>query len=389
MFSSRFHWDLRPNRLAQLLREKRRAGSVILDLTESNPTRAGFHYDSEIIQALAAPEALIYDPQPAGLLSAREAVCRHYAAAGHTVEPERVLLTASTSEAYAYLFKLLADPGDEVLVPRPSYPLFEFLATMESLRVVHYPLVYEGVWSLDCSVLPEVVTPSTRAIVLVNPNNPTGSFLKSIEYKGLIDMCQDRKLALIVDEVFASYAFADDPRRVPTLANAADVLTFSLGGLSKAAGLPQMKLAWIVIAGPPEARARAQEKLELIADTYLSVSTPIQHAVPRLLDLGQAVQKQIAQRVRVNLEVLRSAVTPASGCRVLNVEGGWYATLQVPRIRSEEDLVLELLAEDDVLVQPGFFYDFESEAFLVLSLLTELITFREGCRRLLARAERG
>ena len=388
MFSDRFHWDLEPNRLARLLRDKRRAGIPVLDLTESNPTRAGLSYPREIVDSLADPRALAYHPQPCGSIEAREAVCRYYADRGHAVEPDRVLLTASTSEAYAYLFKLLTNPGDEVLAPRPSYPLFEFLAAMESLRVAPYPLVYHGGWSIDCEALAAAVTDRTRAIILVNPNNPTGSFLKRDELRFLIGLCQARGLALISDEVFADYAFAADASRVSTLASSSETLAFSMSGLSKIAGLPQMKLGWIVIAGPARVRTEAQEKLELIADTYLSVGTPVQHAAPRLLELGQAVQAQIASRVRGNLDLLRAAIGAESACRVLAVEGGWCATLQVPRIRKEEEWALELLGEDNVLVQPGFFYDFESEAFLVVSLLTEPEMFREGCGRLLARVDR-
>lgn len=387
MFSSRFHWDLHPNRLTRLLAEKRRAGAAVLDLTESNPTRAGIAYPAEIVEALADPRALVYDPEAAGSLEARAAVCRYYAEAGCEVTPERVLLTASTSEAYAYLFKLLADPGDEVLVPRPSYPLFEFLAAMESLRVVPYPLVYHGGWSMDCHALAAAVTERTRAIVLVNPNNPTGSFLKRAELDWLADLCRARGLALISDEVFTDYAFAPDDERVRTLAGIADVPAFAMSGLSKIAGLPQVKLGWIVVAGA-EATQR-MERLELIADTYLSVGTPVQCAAPRLFELGKDVRAQIANRARANLDFLRAAVTPESACRVLAVEGGWYATLQVPRIRREEDWALELLEHDCVLVQPGFFYDFESEAYLVLSLLTVPAIFREGCGRLLRRVEQG
>jgi alanine-synthesizing transaminase len=383
MFSSRFHWDLSPNRLTRLLQQKCHAGDRILDLTESNPTRAGFSYPEEIVEALADPRALRYDPQPAGSLPTREAVCRYYAEAGHTVAPDQVLLTASTSEAYQYLFKLLADPGDEVMVPRPSYPLFEFLATMESLRVVSYPLIYNGGWAIDCDALATAVTRRTRAIVLVNPNNPTGSFFKRDELRFL----QSLGLPLISDEVFADYAFAEDPNRVRTLAATTESLAFSMSGLSKIAGLPQMKLGWIAIAGPAAARTEAKDKLEWIADTYLSVSTPMQQAAPRLLELGKGIQSQIAARVCANLAWLESAIAADSPCRTLAVEGGWYATLQVPRIRREEEWALELLAEDHVLVQPGFFFDFESEALLVLSLLTEPAVFREGCRRLLARAQ--
>jgi alanine-synthesizing transaminase len=383
MFSSRFHWDPAPNRLTRLLAEKRAAGTAVLDLTESNPTRAGLVYPEEIVAALADPRALRYDPQPAGSLTARAAVCRYYAETGCAIEPDRVLLTASTSEAYQYIFKLLADPGDEVLAPRPSYPLFEFLAAMESLRVVSYPLVYHGGWSIDCDALAAAVTERTRAIVIVNPNNPTGSFLKRDELRFL----QSLGLPLISDEVFADYAFAADPHRVRTLAGAAESLAFSMSGLSKIAGLPQMKLGWIVISGPAAARTEAKDKLEWIADTYLSVSTPVQQAAPRLLELGKGIQRQIAARVRANLAWLQSAIPADSPCRILSLEGGWYATLQVPRICREEEWALELLEKDNVLVQPGFFFDFDSEAFLVLSLLTAAHTFQEGCRRLLARVD--
>jgi len=335
------------------------------------------------VEALADPRALRYDPQPAGALAAREAVCRYYAETGYAVEPEQVLLTASTSEAYAYLFKLLADPGDEVLVPRPSYPLFEYLASMESLRVGPYPLVYHGGWSIDCDALAAAITERTRAIVLVNPNNPTGSFVKREELRFL----QSLEVPLVSDEVFADYAFGEDANRARSLAGITDCLAFSMSGLSKIAGLPQMKLGWIVISGPSAARAEAREKLDWIADTYLSVSTPVQQAAPRLLELGKRMQAQIAVRTRANWAWIESAISTDSPCRLLALEGGWYATLQVPRIRREEEWALELLEKDDVLVQPGYFYDFESEAFLVLSLLTKPEIFREGCGRLLARVD--
>ena len=384
-FSSRLHWDLRPNRLSALLDERRRAGARVLDLTESNPTRAALPYPArEILEPLARPPALVYDPTPAGLPAAREAVCAYYAGHGQAVTPDRVLLTASTSEAYAYLFKLLADPGDEVLVPRPSYPLFEFLATLESVRVASYPLVYHGGWTIDLDALERAITERTRAIVLVNPNNPTGSFVKRDELDALVRLARDRECALISDEVFADYAFAPDPRRVATLAGVRDAPAFSMSGLSKVAGLPQMKLGWIVASGPEAPRREAMARLELIADTYLSVATPVQWAAPALLEAGAAVRGAIAQRTRDNLDYFRAAVAREPSFRVLAVEGGWYAILQVPRTRTEEEWVLELLADRDVLVQPGFFYDFESEAFLVVSLLAPPEVFREGVNRIVA-----
>jgi len=378
-FSSRFHWDMRPNALSEMLARKRGDGEPVLDLTESNPTRAGLLYPHEIVDALADPRSLVYDPHPAGLAAAREAVAAYYG----DVPPERILLTASTSEGYAYLFKLLAEPGDEVLVPRPSYPLFEFLAAMESVKVGHYPLVYDGRWSIDFDALARAVGPRTRAVVVVNPNNPTGSYLKRAELARLLEICTERGLALISDEVFADYAHADDPERVRTVARVTEAPAFAMSGLSKIAGLPQMKLGWIVAAGPDGPRHAAFERLEWIADTYLSVATPVQHAAARLLAAGAGVRRQISERVLANLQWFRAALGGHSPFQILDVEGGWYCTVRVPRTRSEEAWALELLGRAGVLVQPGFFYDFDSEAFLVVSLLTPPDAFREGIRRLI------
>jgi alanine-synthesizing transaminase len=384
-FSSRLHWDLRPNRLAQALDAKHRAGVKILDLTQSNPTRAGLAYPSgAILGAFADTRSLVYQPKPAGLLAAREAVAGYYAARGQAVEPSRILLTTSTSESYAWLFKLLADPGDEILVPRPSYPLFEFLAQMESVHVKHYPLIYNDSWSIDTEALAAAISGRTRAIVLVNPNNPTGSFVKRCELDVLVPLCAEQGIVLIADEVFADYAFGPDAERVSSLAHIDEMLAFCLSGLSKIAGLPQMKLGWIVIGGPAAQRIQATDKLELIADTYLSVGTPVQHALPKLLAAGENVRQQIADRVHENLQHLRAAIGDHSPAQVLRVEGGWYATLRVPRTKTEEQWCLDLLEHQDVLVQPGFFYDFEAEAYLVLSLLTEAQTFREGVERIVA-----
>jgi aspartate/methionine/tyrosine aminotransferase len=383
MFSSRFHWDPRPNRLALALAARRAAGAPILDLTESNPTHAGLHYPPEIVAAFADPRMLAYDPAPAGMPAARDAVSAYYTARGLRVAPAHVLLTASTSEAYCYLFKLLTDPGGEVLVPSPSYPLFEFLADMESVAVRPYPLEYHGAWRIDIAALEAALTPRTRAIILVNPNNPTGSYVKRAELGMLTSLCAARGIALISDEVFADYALTEDPERVSSLAGVEECLAFSMSGLSKVAGLPQMKLGWIVAAGPPALRSEALEKLEWIADTYLSVSTPVQCAAPALLAAAETVQRQIRERSAANLAFARAALDD-SAANILAVEGGWYITLQVPRIRSEEEWTLRLLEHDGVLVQPGFFYDFESEAFLVVSLLTAPGIFREGLPRIAA-----
>ncbi|HEY2014895.1 MAG TPA: pyridoxal phosphate-dependent aminotransferase [Bryobacteraceae bacterium] len=379
MFSARFHWDLRPNRVSQAIEARRRAGAPILDLTESNPTRAALLYPPEIVTAFEDPRMLLYHPAPAGVSEARQAVSAYYTARGHHVDPARILLTASTSEAYAYLFKLLCNPGDHVLVPQPSYPLFEFLADMESVAVGQYPLVYHGEWSIDLDALAAGITERTRAIVLVNPNNPTGSYVKRAELDALVRLCASRQVALISDEVFSDYAFRPDTARVSTLVDVEDCLAFSMSGLSKIAGLPQMKLGWIVASGPETLRQEALEKLEWIADTYLSVSTPVQCAAPRLLHAGDAVQRQIRQRTAANLAVSRQALA-GTAANILAVEGGWYITVQAPQMRSEEEWTLELLGLG-VLVQPGFFFDFHSEAFLVVSLLTPSEVFHEGVAR--------
>ena len=387
MFSSRLAWDTRPNRISEALHARRERGGEVLDLTESNPTRAGLLAApaEEIAAALAVPRAAFYEPTPEGAPEARAAVSAYYAARGVTVEPDRILLTASTSESYAWLFKLLANPGDEVLVPRPSYPLFEFLASLECVRVVHYPLLYHDGWQLDFGALESLLGPRTRAIVLVNPNNPTGSFLKRAEWTRLVELCRRHSLAVICDEVFADFAFEPDENRVATLASGGDVLTFSLSGLSKVCGLPQMKLGWMVVSGPDPQRREALDRLSLIADTYLSVGTPVQLAAPRLLSLAAQFQDALRTRLRDNLTLLRACVAAHPDVRLLAVEGGWYATLRLPRVRSEEEWVLALL-DRGVLAQPGFFYDFESEAYLILSLLPPPETFAPGCRRLFASA---
>ena len=385
VLSSRLNWSVRANRISALLAEKHRAGAPVLDLTESNPTRVGLAYpQAEILAALADATTLRYRPSPRGLDSARAAVAAYYRDRGTQIPDRSVLLTSSTSEAYAYLFKLLANPGDEILSPRPSYPLFEFLAGLESVRIRQYPLRYDGVWHVDFDALEQAITPRTRGIVVVNPNNPTGSFLKRAELDRLDTLAVERGLAVLSDEVFRDYAFNEDTDRVSTLtgellSDRPRALTFSMSGLSKIAGLPQMKLGWIVASGPN--RDQVMDALELIADTYLSVSTPVQVALPRLLALSGGILEQIRERTASNLALLREAVHNSTAT-LLRAEGGWYAVLQMPRIRTEEEWTLKLLDEYGVLVQPGFFFDFESEAFLVLSLLPEPATFAEGVARL-------
>lgn len=354
MFSRRLNWRAHDNALSQALAQHKPR----LDLTASNPTACGLDIPAEIAASFDSPEALRYKPDPRGLESARRAIGLG----------EHSLLAASTSEAYAWLFKLLCDPGDEVLVPRPSYPLFEFLGQLECVNVRQYSLRYAEGWWLDFESLASSITPRTRAILFVHPNNPTGQFLKQQELDQLAALCAEKQIALISDEVFAEYPLADDPARCATLGDNGRCLTFVLGGLSKTAGLPQMKIAWLTASGP--GAADAARALELIADTYLSVSTPVQLAVPKLLQHGASIRTQIQQRTRANLARVRRDA--------LHVEGGWYAILSAPRARSEDEWAIALLKEHGVLTQPGYFYDFESDGWLVISLLTPEADFEAG-----------
>jgi len=388
-FSSRFKWNLQSNRLNLLLEEKRRRGEKIFDLTESNPTAAGLNYPADdILLALAQPAALRYEPHPRGLLPVREAVSGYYRQRGYEIDVDRIHLTTSTSEAYAFLFKLLADSGHNILVPQPSYPLFDFLAGFENVELVPYQLVYhKEEWRVDFDSMAGGINQKTRAIILVNPNNPTGSFIKRDELPKLIQLCADHHLTLIVDEVFSDYIFSSSSGSVETLLEVAEVLTFVMSGLSKILGLPQMKLGWIVANGPDALRRQAQEYLDLLADTYLSVSTPIQHAAPQWLKLKSSLQNQIAARVQANLAFLQTRLASHSRCRLLDAEGGWYAVLEIFDSIPEEEFILSLLEKDNVLAHPGYFFDFQKEGFLVLSLLPPPEIFHEGVQRLLVRLQ--
>jgi alanine-synthesizing transaminase len=384
MFSERTSWDLRTNRLAERVAAKRAAGVPILDLTLSNPTLAGLAGPSDLLLSLAHPEALRYEPSAFGLPAARAAVAADFARRGAPLAPDRVLLSASTSEAYAFLFKLLCDPGDEILVPRPGYPLFEFLASLESVRVRAYPFAHDGEWHLDRAALRAALGPRTRAIVVVSPNNPTGAFLKRDELDALLGLCAERGIALVSDEVFADFALRDDERRAASVARDSPALAFALGGLSKSCALPQLKLAWTAVTGPAALVRDALARLEVVADTYLSVSTPVQLALPDLLARREELQAPIKKRVRSNMEALRAAVSPRCPATILAPEGGWSAVLRVPATLTEEDRVTRLLEERDVLVHPGYFFDFPAEAYLVVSLLPLPADFAEGVARLLA-----
>ena len=428
MFSERTNWRLAKNRFTQAVEEVRARGTKILDLTASNPTRVGLTYNSAaILRALGSERALDYDPQAKGLLAAREAVGRYYherRAPGERdvasnvstgpmdrgrrtrnpeMDPERIVLTASTSEGYSYVFRLLCNAGDELLVPKPSYPLFEFLADLQDVKLVPYPLIYDHGWQMDFHSLEKAVTARTRGVVVVHPNNPTGSYVKESELEQLNSFCREHGLALIVDEVFLDYGIGDaggsavelrstgQPRAaVPTcfmhhssFVENSGALTFTLSGLSKVSALPQMKVAWIVTSGPADLVEVAMGRLEVIADTYLSMSAPVQWAVPTLLSQRESIQAQLMDRVRGNLAELDRQLAGQKACRRLIVEGGWYAVVRVPVTRSDEELAIELVREKGVLVHPGHFYDFESDGYLVLSLIGDEGEFREGVRRML------
>jgi aspartate/methionine/tyrosine aminotransferase len=396
MFSDRTNWKLAQNRFTVALEEVQAGGARVLDLTVSNPTRAGLSYDeAAILGALSSPRALDYDPQSKGLLEAREAVAGYYrdrsgrgerdvaSNVSTDVDAERIVLTTSTSEGYSFVFRLLCNAGDELLVPKPSYPLFEFLADLQDVKLVPYPLIYDHGWQMDFPSLENAVTARTRGVVVVHPNNPTGSYVQSGEVGMLNSFCREHGLAVIADEVFLDYELEDG--RHASFAGNQEVLTFTLSGLSKVAALPQMKVAWVVTSGPRELAAAAIGRLEVIADTYLSMNAPMQWAVPALLEQRKDIQRQLLERVKTNLAELDRQLAGQKACERLSVEGGWYAVLRVPVTRSDEELAIELVRERSVVVHPGHFYDFPSDGYLVLSLIAPAAEFAEGISAVLGK----
>jgi alanine-synthesizing transaminase len=374
------------NRLARTLTQLRDSGVAIIDLTESNPTRAGFDYPIDLLAPLADPRGLSYRPEPLGLPDARQAVAADFRRRGLNADPGRLALTASTSEAYSLLFKVLCDPGDQVLVPQPSYPLFEHLTRFDAVVSVPYSLEYHGRWSIDIASVERALTPRSRALLLVNPNNPTGNFVSAAEMDALAELCVQREIAVISDEVFADYELLQPSAGTRgTLCERKDVLGFTLGGLSKSIGLPQAKLGWILISGDDGIVRETLLRLELASDTYLSVSTPIQLAAREILDRGAIVRRQIQARVRTNLARCAALVGDSRACSLLHAEGGWYAVIQVPSLQSEEELMLAALVESSVLAHPGYFFDFARESFLIVSLLTREEPFADGVTRILDR----
>jgi alanine-synthesizing transaminase len=372
-FSQRTDWNTEESELARAHRLRAESGLPIADLTASNPTRCGFEYSTQLLQALADPRALDYDPQPKGISLAREAVCAYYADHGVALDPGQIVLTTSTSEAYSYLFRLLCDPGSEILTPQPGYPLFDFLAVLDDVSLKSAPLIYDHGWQIDPEGIRRAITPQTRAIVLVHPNNPTGHFTKAWEALELARLCREFDLSLIVDEVFLDYGF-DGPGK--TFASGLEgVPVFVVSGLSKIAGLPQMKVAWIVATGPD--RVPALDRLEVIADTFLSINAPVQSALPAWLMGRTAMQKQIENRVRTNLAQLDRQLAWLPVIRRLEREGGWYAVLRIPALEPDEQTALKLL-ECGVWVHPGYFFGMADSGWLVLSLLGPVQEFNTG-----------
>ena len=387
MFASRTKWRLDPNQFTRALEAHRRAGHELLDLTISNPTECGIPYpQAEILRALADARALTYSPESKGLGEAREAVAHYYrgrvgfAGLREGVPPEHIVLTSGTSEGYSHIFRLLCDVGDEVLVPAPSYPLFEFLADLADIRLIPYPLIYDHGWQIDFPSLRAALTSRSRAVLVVNPNNPTGSFIKPREASELAELSAARQMAIVADEVFLDYKSDASPARTFALHDLA--LTFTLSGLSKVSLLPQMKLAWMVVSGPQERVQTAVERLEIIADTYLSPSTPVQLALPTFLAFAGALQSQLHRRISANLAILDETLRESKFVRRMDREGGWYATLRIPATGTDESVVVELLKRHSVLVHPGHFFNFSREGFLVLSLICPEEQFQEGAQRI-------
>ena len=380
MFATRTNWNLTPNPLAQALARFRASGRKLHDLTASNPTDCGFQYDgASILKALITPAVLKYHPDPRGLKPARKAVAEYYSQRGDEAADD-LILTVSTSEAYSYAFRLLCNPGDEVLVPTPSYPLFDFLADIQDVKLVRYPLIYDHGWQIDFHALEAAVTPRTRAVIVVHPNNPTGHFTKPGEVQTLNSICAAHDLAVIADEVFLDFSLAE--HRPVSFVQNNSVLTLTMSGLSKISGLPQMKFSWLAVNGPAARKKDALARLEVIADTFLSMNAAIQAAAPTLLAQRHGIQQQLVARVQSNIAELDRQLAEQQACSRLEIEGGWYAVLRVPATRSDEELALELL-EDAVYVHPGHFYDFPGEGYLVVSLIAPERDFSEGVEKLL------
>jgi alanine-synthesizing transaminase len=390
MFSARTSWDRTANPLTIAVEGAKASGRALIDLTESNPTRAGIFGTEPLVAELGHPRGTAYEPAPFGHPEARRAVSAYYGARNIAVDPDCVVLSASTSEAYSWIMSLVCDPGDSILVPRPSYPLLGWIAASQGVKLTGYPLVREADFRIDLDELAFAIDERTKAIVLIHPNNPTGSFVRESEARALAELARRHDVALIVDEVFGDYALEGAPRdAVPSFASPlAAPLVFTMSGLSKVLLLPQCKLGWTVLSGFDDKVREALARLELIADTFLSVATPVQLALPALLGHRPAVQQAVTERLRTNLRALDEAITelgPTAPVRRLPAPGGWYAVLEVPRLHDEDKWVDLLVREESIIVHPGHFFEFDRDGFLVVSLLPAPEPFREGARRLVRR----
>ncbi len=388
MFSTRTSWNLARNRYTEALEEAIRNGQKVLDLTASNPTTIGLTYDEHrLLTALSQPDALTYQPIPKGILTAREAIAAYYAEKGSEVNPDDLILTTSTSEAYSFVLRLLCDPGDSVLVPVPSYPLFDFLADLNDIKLVPYELIYDHGWQIDLHSIRQALASGhrCRALMALHPNNPTGSYIKPREAAELSAVCVEHEMALIVDEVFLDYGL---DQLYPSFSSSGEALTFTLSGLSKISALPQMKVSWIAVSGPPQSKIEALARLEVIADTYLSMNAPVQLAVPAMLAHRHNIQKQLMARIRTNLNALDHSISQQQLCSRLNLEGGWYAMLRVPAISTDEESAVTLLRDTGVLLQPGHFYNMPAEGYLIASLIAPCETFAQGITSALSFFER-
>jgi alanine-synthesizing transaminase len=380
MFASRTNWNLKPNRLAEALERHKSSGRRLLDLSASNPTECGFKYDSAaIMRSLCSPASLQYRPEPKGLKSARQAVADYYTEHGEHVAIDDLILTASTSEAYSFIFRLLCNPGDELLIPTPGYPLFDFLADVNDVKLIRYALFYDHGWHIDTHALKQAITSRTRGVIVVHPNNPTGHFTRLEEIAQLNQICSNGNMAIVADEVFLDFSLGEPQKSFVANDGA---LTFTMSGISKISGLPQMKFAWLIASGPENEKREALARLEMIADTYLSLNAPIQLAAPVLLQQRKQFHQQLTARVRTNLGEIDSQLAKNPQISRLVVEGGWYAVLRIPATHSDEEIAIALLEKHDVYVHPGHFYDFPGDGYLVVSLITPEDDFRAGLRRL-------
>jgi len=392
-FSKRTEWELTSNKLMSCLEKVRGEDEKIIDLTESNPTHCDFEYPQErILEGFLNPKNMDYRPSAQGLLDARQAICRCYWDRGYEIKPEQIFVTSSTSEAYSFLFRLLTNPGDHVLFPRPSYPLFEFLVDLNDIDMDTYPLIYnknesqdKHTWQIDFDRFRAAFYPNTKAVVLVNPNNPTGSFIKRDELSAIAEFCMDKNMSIISDEVFWDYSLSENNHEFISAVDNKKCLTFVLGGVSKCLALPQMKVSWIILNGPEELVKEAYNRLEVIADTYLSVNTPAQNALQQWLTLHSMIKGEVVKRLEANYAFVKEAIQKTPSCSCLNAEGGWYVIVKLPNCYSEEHWAMELLTKEHVFVHPGYFFDFYDEPYIVLSLLTPEAEFKEGVGRIINR----